>query len=84
VNQVRVQKAIQAGPPKTPPATQVAASRPATSTSRPATRPNWQFKQQWGVTDREATAIAGSTVFMCVAAAGLFAHVAQKRRQMSG
>ncbi|MCY2932385.1 MAG: hypothetical protein NTV86_23400 [Planctomycetota bacterium] len=80
LNHMRVQNAYLQGPPA--PA-EAPASQPATS-SRPASGPVWQFRPQWVVADREIAGIAGATLVMSLAAAGVFAWAAQRRRDLMG
>lgn len=67
---------------------QNAASHPptplATSTSRPATGPSWQFTPRWTVAETEIAAIGVTTLVMSVAAAGVFAWAAKRRRDLMG
>lgn len=82
VNHLRVRQAFRAGPPGSRPAT--SASRPATAASAPASGPAWEFREQWVVSDRETTAILATTAFLCMGVAGVFGHLAAKRRQLTG
>lgn len=91
LDHMRVQNAYRLGPPKTP--ATAAASRPATSSqpasgpatsSQPASGPAWQFRPRWTLSDREVADIAGATFFMSLAAAGVFAWAAQRRRDLMG